>query len=393
MTGLFFLTLIALVVVVVLWQRDRTTRSQEFEKELVARQNLQHTLTRLETLHERFMQWTLQVHKTPRPELPAVLIDAVAALSGAQTILFLQQHPVELDWRAAAARGLPPEVLKDLRIDAHDGLPRQAAVQQLLTGSPKNVVLRGEESVVGVLAIAQPANERFPEETLRLIEILCGQAAQILSRTRLSEEFHDAYAQAAAMLGRAVEAKDACTFAHLARTKLLVRSVAEEMHLPQAWVRHIEQGGYLHDLGKLGIPDAILNKPGPLTAEEYTVIKKHPGIGRRILEAAPYMDPASWIVLYHHEWFNGQGYPEGLAGGEIPLGARIVQVVDAWDAMTSDRPYRKAMSKSAAVTELRRQAGTQFDPKIVETFLKVIERLEREGVATTEEKPRDGVHA
>ena len=89
-------------------------------------------------------------------------------------------------------------------------------------------------------------------------------------------------------------------------------------------------------------------------------------------------------MYYHHEWFNGQGYPEGLAGNEIPLGARLVQIVDAWDAMTSDRPYRKAMSKTAAATELRRQAGSQFDPKIVDLFLKVIERLEREGVATTE---------
>jgi HD-GYP domain-containing protein (c-di-GMP phosphodiesterase class II) len=89
-------------------------------------------------------------------------------------------------------------------------------------------------------------------------------------------------------------------------------------------------------------------------------------------------------VLYHQEWFNGQGYPEGLAGEEIPLGARVVQILDAWDAMTSKRPYRGPMSKSAATAELRRQAGTQFDPKLVDTFLKVVDRLEHEGVATTE---------
>src|SRR4029077_1186688 len=129
---------------------------------------------------------------------------------------------------------------------------------------------------------------------------------------------------------------------------------------------------------------AILKKTSELTPEEYNTMKTHSAMGRDILEPIPSLRAAASVVLYHQEWYNGAGYPEGLAGEEIPLGARIVQVIDAWDSMTSDRPYRKAMSRSAAIAEMRRQAGTQFDPKIVEVFLLVLDRLEREGVPVTE---------
>ncbi len=185
-------------------------------------------------------------------------------------------------------------------------------------------------------------------------------------------------------LVQAIEAKDVCTHQHSQRTRGLVRAVAQEIPLPESLIRHIEYGAFLHDIGKIGIEDAILKKPGPLTTEEYTVMKTHPAIGQHIVQPLQFLRAAGAIVLYHQEWYNGAGYPEGLAGEEIPLGARIVQIIDAWDAMTSDRPYRKAMSKTAATTELRRQAGTQFDPKLVELFLRVIDRLEREGIPTTE---------
>ena len=114
-------------------------------------------------------------------------------------------------------------------------------------------------------------------------------------------------------------------------------------------------------------------------------MKTHPNIGHRILQPVDFLNQVAAIVLYHQEWYNGAGYPEGLAGEEIPLGARIVQILDAWDAMTSDRSYRKAMPHGAAIAELRRQAGTQFDPKLVDHFLRVIDRLEREGIPTTEQ--------
>lgn len=115
-------------------------------------------------------------------------------------------------------------------------------------------------------------------------------------------------------------------------------------------------------------------KPGKLTPAEYDVMKTHPAIGHRLLQPLTHLRKVAAIVLYHQEWYNGSGYPEGLAGEEIPLGARIVQIVDAWDAMTSNRTYRPAMSPEAAKAELRRQEGTQFDPKLVEAFLRVLGR-------------------
>ena len=124
-----------------------------------------------------------------------------------------------------------------------------------------------------------------------------------------------------------------------------------------------------HDIGKVGIPDRILLKPGPLSPEEMVEMKRHSEIGHRIANSSPDLLPVADWVLKHQEWWNGAGYPLGLAGEKIPIECRILAIADAYDAMTSDRPYRKAMSHDAAVTELRRCAGTQFDPTLVELFI------------------------
>ena len=217
-----------------------------------------------------------------------------------------------------------------------------------------------------------------------MASLFAAQAALILEDHGQFENLERLRDQSLTALVRAIETKDLYTHRHSERTRALVRAMSQEIPLPESLILQIERGAVLHDIGKIGIEDAILKKTGPLTPEEYTVMKTHPALGLQILQPVRFLRAASAIVLYHQEWFNGAGYPEGLAGEEIPLGARIVQIIDAWDAMTSDRPYRKAMPKSAAITELRRQAGTQFDPKLVDIFLRVIDRLEREGVPTTE---------
>ena len=141
-------------------------------------------------------------------------------------------------------------------------------------------------------------------------------------------------------------------------------------------IRHIEYAALMHDIGKIGIDEAILHKPGKLTPEEREIIKKHPEIGNRIIAPVAFLSPVAPMVLYHQEWYDGQGYPDGLAGEEIPLGARIVAVIDAFDAMTSDRPYRKALSRDIAVGELNKGANTQFDPKVVNAFIEVLREEE-----------------
>jgi HD-GYP domain-containing protein (c-di-GMP phosphodiesterase class II) len=131
----------------------------------------------------------------------------------------------------------------------------------------------------------------------------------------------------------------------------------------------------LHDIGKIGIPDAILLKPGPLTPEEWKIMRTHPEIGKRVIENIPFLRGAVPIVYSHHEKWDGSGYPRGLRADEIPVGARIFSVVDAFDAMTFDRPYSKAISFDAAKAELKRCAGAHFDPSVVEAFLCVPELL------------------
>jgi HD-GYP domain-containing protein (c-di-GMP phosphodiesterase class II) len=141
--------------------------------------------------------------------------------------------------------------------------------------------------------------------------------------------------------------------------------------VPAVALRDIEHGVLLHDIGKIGIPDAILLKPGPLTPAEWKVMRRHPEIGRQLIEKIPFLRAAVPVVYHHHERWDGTGYPLGLRGAGIPLGARIFAVADAFDAMTFDRPYSRAISFEAARAEIRRCAGTHFDPAVVTTFLAI----------------------
>jgi diguanylate cyclase (GGDEF)-like protein len=148
-------------------------------------------------------------------------------------------------------------------------------------------------------------------------------------------------------------------------------ALAHAIDLPRGELERIRTASLLHDLGKLAIPDEILAKPADLAASEWRVVAEHPKIGQVVLEQAGALRDAATIVLYHHEWFDGRGYPHGLAGTEIPIGARIVSIVDAYEAMVGGRPYRAAISHEEAISELRRQAGVQFDPDLVEVFAEV----------------------
>ena len=227
---------------------------------------------------------------------------------------------------------------------------------------------------VGVLNLhATGGTESFTGYQAKFLNILAGEAAVMLHNQDLLDNLQTFYLEMVQTLARAVDSKDAYTKGHLERARNKARRLAAEFKLPDQMTRHIEYAALLHDIGKVGIDQSILLKPGKLTPEEYEVMKRHPIIGHQILAPVKYLGPVAHMVLYHHEWYNGRGYPEGLKGEEIPVGARMVAVIDAWDAMRSDRPYRKALTRDAAVTELRRCAGTQFDPKIVEAFLRIEE--------------------
>lgn len=172
-------------------------------------------------------------------------------------------------------------------------------------------------------------------------------------------------------LSTALDTRDSETEGHSQRVVGYTSAIAREMALSDRDIPGLINGSLLHDVGKIGVPDAILRKPGPLTVEEWVVMRSHPEQGYRMLMHIGFLRDALPIVRHHHERYDGAGYPDGLRGLEIPLGARIFAVADAFDAITSQRPYRAAGSLDAARDEIARCAGSQFDPEVVAAFLRL----------------------
>jgi HD-GYP domain-containing protein (c-di-GMP phosphodiesterase class II) len=171
-----------------------------------------------------------------------------------------------------------------------------------------------------------------------------------------------------AVLLKALHESDPALAAHLGDVAQLAEATARELGMDEQEVEHVRAAGELHDVGKTAIPEAILEKPGPLDELEWELVRRHSLIAERIVGAAPALAPVAKLVRSVHERWDGKGYPDGLAGEAIPLGSRVVAVCDTFHAMTSDRPYRGAMSAEVALAEIRRNAGSQFDPAVVDAF-------------------------
>ena len=176
-------------------------------------------------------------------------------------------------------------------------------------------------------------------------------------------------------LGDALDLKDRETEGHSKRVTAFTIAIARAMGLPREQINTIARGAFLHDIGKIAIPDKILNKPGKLDPEEFNVMKEHAYHGFQIVKKIPFLAEAAEIVYSHQEWFNGSGYPRGLKGEQIPLGARIFSVADTLDAITSDRIYRPAQTLQAAKIEIEKWSGRQFDPEVVKVFLEMPDNI------------------
>lgn len=184
-------------------------------------------------------------------------------------------------------------------------------------------------------------------------------------------QIESSYDETLAVLGAALDLRDDATGGHALRVSRYFIALAEALQFPAAQLPHAIRGAYLHDIGKLAIPDSILLKPGNLNEQETGIMQTHVGIGYEMVRQIPFLEPASGLILNHHEQYDGSGYPRGLRGVEIPLSARVFAVADTLDAMTSNRPYRCGLSFDAALREIRKQSGHQFDPAIVKTFLQL----------------------
>ena len=223
--------------------------------------------------------------------------------------------------------------------------------------------------------MARPQPPRVGEELLAPFRVLAGgedlalAADAVLERAcQALQAVELAYAATVQALASAVEAKDAYTGGHLARVTAYGTEACRALGGDLAATPGLEYAFLLHDLGKIGVPDAVLNKAGPLTDQDWALMREHPAIGLRILEGVPHMDVVRAVVYSHHERWDGAGYPEGLKDEQIPLAARVFAAVDAFDAITTDRPYRAAVSLEEALHRLRETSGTQFAPDAVEAI-------------------------
>ncbi len=264
-----------------------------------------------------------------------------------------------------------PIIVEDIREDPRHIYTEQARAEGLC--SLLSVPLSLKERVIGVLNIYTDEPHDFNSHEVNLFTSLASQAAIAIENARLFESLEEIYIEVITAMASAIDARDTYTHGHSQRVTEYAVAIAEEMGLSLAEVEIIRNASILHDVGKIGIKEDILKKPGRLTEEERREMEYHPFIGTKILQSVKLLEPVMPLVYHHHERFDGTGYPDGLRGEEIPLGARIISVADAFESMTSDRPYRKALPLDEAISELRYGSGRQFDPRIVEVFLGLAE--------------------
>ncbi|MDI6757690.1 MAG: HD domain-containing phosphohydrolase [Endomicrobiia bacterium] len=402
-SGLLIVVSVVLVWLFAAYRRERKSRGiadvffknsiQKLQKQLnTQRADLDNLLALLMEIHEFGISASGSASKSDLSEL---IIKSACKLMRSENGSLMIIDPRTNELSITASVGLPDDVVTATKMKIGEGIAGRVAK----TGKPLfvdnietdirflkasnirypsksflSVPLKVKERVTGVLNVSSGSDGRvFEERDIHLITILADVGAITLENVGLYTNLQKFYMDMVETISRMIDAKDSYTHEHADRARKYAKLIARKLNLPKEMVRHIEYAALMHDIGKIGITENILRKPGKLTSEEMDIIRKHPAIGNKIISPVTFLNPVAPIILYHQEWYNGKGYPEGLKEEEIPLGARIVAVIDAYDAMCSDRPYRKAMTKEYAVNELKRGAGFQFDPKVVKAFVEVLE--------------------
>ncbi len=231
--------------------------------------------------------------------------------------------------------------------------------------------LMARGKILGALIVIRTKNSHpFSQGQLTGLGLLASKAAAAIESSNLYEDLKGTYIATVEALANAIEARDSYTRGHTERVYILSKILADELGWTEAELGDLKIGGILHDIGKIGVPDSILNKPGRLTAEEFEIMRTHPEKGARMIESIPFLRPALPFIKYHHERHDGKGYPYGLKGDDIPLPGRLLAVVDTIDAVTSDRPYRKGRTLAEAMEEIKSYSGTQFNPEVVEACMR-----------------------
>lgn len=314
----------------------------------------------------------------------------------AAAVLLLNKHTQVLEY--AEGKGFRVGSIAESRVRLGEGYAGRAALERRTLSIPnisntgnlaRARLLIGEDfvsyfavpliakgKVEGVLEIYQRSDLKPDREWYSFLEALAGQAAIAVDNASLFDDLQQtnlelalAYDNTLEGWSRALDLRDKETEGHTQRVTELTVKLARQMGVSDGELVHVRRGALLHDIGKMGIPDSILLKPGPLTDEEWKIMRLHPVYAYELLSPIAFLRPALDIPYCHHERWDGTGYPRGLKGEQIPLAARIFAIVDVWDALRSDRPYRKARPKEMVMTYIEEEAGRHFDPKVVEAFL------------------------
>ncbi|MDI6772223.1 MAG: GAF domain-containing protein [bacterium] len=329
-------------------------------------------------------------------------VTAVMQVDGAAVLLF---RPAMMALELAASRGVPFLEHRTNSLPVSVGPAGQAVLQRRvvsisdLNQAPARLARAMEQAgfvaylavpliakgqVKGVLELFSRTPLSPTPDWLEFLNGLAAQAAIAIDNAEMFEtlqrshlELAFAYDSTLEGWGRALDLRDRETEGHTRRVTELTLRLAGDMRIPEAELVHVRRGSLLHDIGKMGVPDAILLKPGPLTDDEWEVMRRHPTLAREMLAPIPFLRPALDIPYCHHERWDGTGYPEGLAGEHIPTTARIFAVADVWDALRSDRPYRRAWSEEEALAYIREQAGKHFDPEVARRFLDLSAEVRR----------------
>jgi len=311
--------------------------------------------------------------------------------ASASSVLLLDEGNDELYFDVA--EGEAGNTLKRIRLDSRSGIAGWVAHHRrplivndvardkrfnkqvddttgFVTRSIICVPLVVHRKTMGVLEVLNKVDgSDFDEEDLETLTAVASTAVMAIENTRLQQSVADGYRSTIRALAAAVDAKDPYTSGHSQRVMEYALLGGSSLLLPRDTLEVLECAAILHDIGKIGIADSILLKPGPLTPEELIVMRQHPLIGANIMKDIPFLEEARKLVLHHHERYDGTGYPDGLKGTETPVGAYLIAIADAFDTMTTDRSYRAALSTEHALEQLHRYSGTQFSPLAVDAFI------------------------
>jgi HD-GYP domain-containing protein (c-di-GMP phosphodiesterase class II) len=344
----------------------------EFSRELAQAEGLEAVVARVVELSARML---------PSPRTSVWIQDPKTGALSAEAVWGYENQHLEL----ITSLRVPKEIARtflDTRepfVTDPDGVAHLEPPEMRLEGTRLAIAPLRIDSKVGCIAVTVPGNdEDFSIKKMRLLAGITDQAQLAIANAVSFKSLERTFVETVESLANALEAKDEYTSSHARTITDMVLEVGAELGIQGKDLKRLELGALFHDIGKIGIPSDIIRKEGPLSAEEWAIIKTHPELGEKILEPIDRLAPVRPIIRACHESFDGSGYPDGLKGSDIPIESRIILVCDAYDAMTSDRPYRKRLPAEEARRRLEEAAGSQFDPTVVKAFLRCLNRRNAE---------------